>query len=105
MLAYVFWHWPAPSIEPAVYEQALAGFHGALRVSPPRGFLGSYAHRVESAPWLPAGTLAPAYVYEDWYRLETSAALDALDEAAVSSPLREPHDRVARIAAGGTAGL
>jgi len=37
--------------------------------------------------------------------LDDSAAMDRLNDAAVSGPCEEPHNRVAREAAGGTAGL
>jgi hypothetical protein len=43
--------------------------------------------------------------YEDWYLLEGSAALDPLDEAAVSGARQLAHDAAASRAAWGTAGL
>jgi hypothetical protein len=53
------------------------------------------------APWIPAASEA----YEDWYLVEGSAALDPLNEAAVSGTGRAPHDEVAQGAAGGVGGL
>jgi len=101
MLAYVFWHWPAASVERSSYERMLTEFHRALAARPPTGFRGSTSLRIEAVPWL--GTAVAGY--EDWYLLDGSAALDPLDEAAVSGTRKAPHDRVARVAAGGTAGL
>jgi len=43
--------------------------------------------------------------YEDWYLVRDMAALAPLNEGAVSGPRLEPHNAVARLAAGGTAGL
>jgi hypothetical protein len=43
--------------------------------------------------------------YEDWYLLENSAGLDALNAAAVSDSLREVHDAAASLSAGGMAAL
>ena len=43
--------------------------------------------------------------YEDWYLVENSAALDALNEAAISAARKSPHDRAASHAGGGHGGL
>ncbi len=96
MLAYVFWHWPAPAIETARYVERLVSFHRALRAAPPPGFRGSRILAIGGAPWVPA---APAY--EDWYLLDDFAALGALHEAAITATRQAPHDAVARLAAGG----
>lgn len=53
------------------------------------------------APWAHQGGVA----YEDWYLVRDMAALAPLNEAAVSGPRKAPHDAVARLAGGGTAGL
>lgn len=100
-LAYVFWHTPRAEVERRHYEDALGAFHRALNDHPPAGFQRSYAYRAERLPWLPSSR----EVYEDWYLLDASAALDPLNEAAVAVPLVEDHDVVARLAAAGTAGL
>jgi hypothetical protein len=76
-------------------------FHGALREAGPPGFIGSAVCRSGPVPWLSVG----AEVYADWYLLESSAALDPLNEAAVSGRRRRPHDDAARAAAGGAGGL
>jgi hypothetical protein len=52
-------------------------------------------------PWMTEGSEA----YEDWYFVENSAALDPLDNAAVTGICREPHHQVARLASNGTGGL
>lgn len=101
MLAYVFWHWPEPSVSRDAYEAALVRFHRALAEARLPGVRDSVACRVEGAPWLPDGGAG----YEDWYRVEGFADLEMLNEGAVTARSREPHDAVARLAAGGTAGL
>jgi len=101
MLAYVFWHWPAAGTDAGSYVAALGEFHRSLAASPPPGFHRSIVFRVAGYRWL----AAEAGAFEDWYLLENSAVLDILNEAAVSGARKEPHDRAARAAAGGTAGL
>jgi hypothetical protein len=101
MLAYVFWHVPAPGVDREDYERLLAGFHRTLAAHAPDGFCSSLVFRIENAPWIGSGGAA----YEDWYILESSAALDALNDAAVSGPRKAPHDLVASFAASGAAGL
>ena len=100
MLAYVFWHWAESAASPESYEEMLRAFHRALAVHPPDGFRGSAALRIEGAGWVPAGR-----GYEDWYLIEDFAALGVLNEAAVSGLRQAPHDQVAQLARGGTAGL
>jgi hypothetical protein len=100
-LAYVFWHWPRPEKERAEYEGRLLGFHRALQAKPPAGLLYSGVFRVQGAPWIDV----PGAVYEDWYLLAGSAALDVLNDAALAPPLGASHDHLAAWAAGGTAGL
>ena len=96
MLAYLFWHWPVDGgAGRAAYEQAQAAFHRRLAGAPPAGFLRSWSFRVGGAPWLKV-----ADAYEDWYLLEDSAALDALNDAAVAPPAKGAHDAAAAGAAG-----
>jgi hypothetical protein len=97
-LAYVFWHWSAEAAPD--YAGRLAGFHRALASHPPTGFQSSRSFEVTSAPWLPRGA-----GFEDWYLIDDFAALGALNEAAVAGARREPHDRVAALAAGGAGGV
>jgi hypothetical protein len=100
MLAYVFWHWPRPALAPEEYEDSLRAFHASLRRSLPAGMRGSSAWRVEGAAWVPAGK-----AYEDWYLLEDSSVLDTINRLVVSGETAGPHNAVAALAAGGTAGL
>src|SRR5688572_4753951 len=101
MLAYVFWHWPQSSIDRAAYLDHLADFHRTLASNKPKGFRHSVVYRISGAGWLNT----TGEVYEEWYLLDDSAAMDRLNEAAVSGVCEEPHNRVARQAADGTGGL
>jgi hypothetical protein len=101
MLAYVFWHWPQPHIDRSEYLGHLSDFHHTLASNKPGGFRQSIVFRIRGASWLDTAGEA----YEEWYLLDDSAAMDRLDEAAVSGACEEPHNRVAREAANGTGGL
>ncbi len=101
VLAYVFWHWRRPDADFKAYEQALRNFQRALAATRPPGYLQSFVFRLAAVPWLES----PGPVYEEWYLTEGSAALDPLNAAAVAGACQEPHDRAARAAGGGTAGL
>jgi hypothetical protein len=92
VLAYLSWHCPAPSIEPAVYEHALEQFHRSLAHRPPTGFRGSMAFRTRGLPGAPE-VAGPAY--EDWYLLEDWTAVGVLEEAAVSQGHVSVHDKLA----------
>ncbi|MBV9599637.1 MAG: hypothetical protein JOZ87_22640 [Chloroflexi bacterium] len=101
MLAYVFWHWPKPDVSTAEYEQFQRAFHAALAQSEPGGFVSSLTFRVAGqAPWL-GGT--PAYA--DWYLVDDSAALDALNVAAVSGVCEAPHAHIAQAMSAGAGSL
>lgn len=100
MLAYVFWHVPRPGIAAREYESAHREFHAVLWKSKVAGLLGLRVFRLDAIPWL-AGKPG----YEDWHLLEGSAALDVLNAAAISQARQLPHDRIASMAADGTAGL
>jgi hypothetical protein len=101
MLAYVFWHWRQPTISASSYEADLIQFHRTLEANKPEGFQRSIVFLFEGAPFL--ATDQP--VYEEWYLLDNSAAMDRINYEAVNGPCEEPHNRVARNAAGGTGGL
>ncbi|HSS93172.1 MAG TPA: hypothetical protein VLR46_04180 [Candidatus Dormibacteraeota bacterium] len=88
MLAYVFSHRPGGGVDVTDYESALKHFHAMLAGAPPAGFLGSSTFRVGDR-------------YSDWYLVESSAALDALNEAAVSGARSSAHDAAARMAVDG----
>ena len=101
MLAYVFWHWPQSSVERDAYEDHLREFQQTLAANKSIGFQQSVVFRIRGASWLNTSDEA----YEDWYLLDDSAAMDPLNDAAVSGACEEPHNRVAREAADGTGGL
>jgi len=92
VLAYVFSHRAGPGADVAAYEEGLRAFHESLAVARPRGFVRSLTYRMAGG-------------YSDWYLLEDSAALDALNAAAVSGGRAGPHDAVARVAADGVGKL
>ena len=100
-LAYTFWHWRRPSVPAAEYEDRQRAFHAALAEHPPAGFSQSISSRVTGAPWANGGGEA----YQDRYIVHDSAALDVLEQAAISGARQRPHDAAARAADGGTAGL
>jgi hypothetical protein len=99
LLAYVFWHRAAPGS--AGYEERLVAFHAALAAHPPPGYRGSRAFRIDPAPWF-EGEGTP---YEDWYLVESWAALGMLNTAAVSGARALPHDAVAALAREGAGGV
>jgi hypothetical protein len=101
MLAYVFWHWRNDRVSREEYETDLRRFHQTLASNRSAGFNGSTVFSIEGAEWLDA----PGTAYEEWYLLDDSAAMDPLNHAAVHDACEEPHNRVARNAAGGTGGL
>jgi hypothetical protein len=101
MLAYVFWHWPQSSVERDAYEDHLREYQQTLAANKSIGFQQSVVFRIRGVSWLNTSDEA----YEDWYLLDDSAAMDALNDAAVSGACEEPHNRVAREAADGRGGL
>lgn len=101
MLTYVFWHQRAGSVAREEYQAKLVAFHQILQERQPQGFVGSLVLEMASLPWM----TEESEVYEDWYFVENSAALDPLDQAAVSGICREPHQQIARLAGQGTGGL
>ena len=92
MLAYVFSHRPASGADAQAYEDALRRFHTELAGGRPAGFVGSTTYRFADG-------------YSDWYLVESSAALDVLNEAAVSGARAASHDTAARMAAWGSGKL
>ena len=92
MLAYVFFHRPGPGIETVAYEKALGTFHATLAEDSPAGFVSSTTYRISES-------------YADWYLVESSAALDPLNEAAVKGKRSSPHDAVAHMAVDGAGKL
>lgn len=92
MLAYVFSHRPAHGVEVEAYEKSLRRFHRALAKAALRGFVTSSTFRIAGG-------------YSDWYLLATSAAMDGLNEAAVSGHRAASHDAAAGMAADGVGKL
>lgn len=95
MLAYVFWHWPAATVDRGAYESAQRSFHDRLSAVRAEGFIRSFSFRVEGTSWLPVPS-----AYEDWYVVEGSFALDPLNDIAVSPAVRGAHDEAAAGATG-----
>jgi len=91
-LAYVFAHRPVPGLPAGAYDEALRRFHTALASGRTPGFIGSTTYRIGDA-------------YADWYLLESSAALDGLNDAAVTGLRGPAHEAAARMAADGTGKL
>lgn len=83
MLAYVFFHRPAPGVDRGVYEDGLRTFHAALAGARAKSFTGSASYRTGEE-------------YCDWYTVESSAALDELNEVAVSGSRSAAHGEVAQ---------
>jgi hypothetical protein len=92
VLAYVFFHRAAPRVQIPAYESALRRFHALLAEGPPPGFTGSSTYRVGGG-------------YADWYLVASSAALDPLNEAAVTGARSLTHDSLAQMSADGAGKL
>src|SRR3984893_17894915 len=92
LLAYVFSHRHSGGVESAAYEDSLRRFHEALASAAPSGFIKSTSFRIGGE-------------FSDWYLVESSAALDVLNAAAVSGARAAVHDAAARMAAGGAGKL
>jgi hypothetical protein len=92
VIAYLFSHRPAPGCDVAAYEDSLRRFHAELARASVSGF-------IESA------TFATGGGYNDWYLLESSAAMDGLNAAAVSGARAPAHESAARMAADGAGKL
>ena len=101
MLAWIFWHTRFENVGEDEYVRNLVAFHERIAGAEPEGFAGLRFLRYDAVPWLPS----PTEVYEDWYFIRDSAALDRLDEAALAAFSHDAHQRVAQLAANGTAGL
>ncbi len=97
MLAYVFWHRPAPGVAPEGYAAAIRRFHRSIAARPPGGFVRSLSFHAPAPNWL--GDTA---AFEDWYVVEDFAALGVLNEAAVGRGHLSAHDAAARQAGPGS---
>ncbi len=101
MIAYVFWHRPAPGAAAGRYEEACARFHAGLAAHRPGGLIGSACLRAPALPWLAGGGAG----YEDWYVLEDFGALGVLNEAAVGRGHASSHDGAAKLMGEGTGSI
>jgi hypothetical protein len=101
MLAYVFRHWPSQSSDRGDYEATHLQFHQSIANESPAGFHRSFVFRLVKASWI----AATGPIYEDWYLVENFAALESLNEGAVSGKNRSSHDRIAQRASGGSGAL
>jgi hypothetical protein len=90
MLAYIFWHAPFANTDPRDYEAALLGFQADLAAAPPPGLASCAAYRIAAVPWLDD---RPGY--EDWYFVNSFAALEALNDAAINARRAPIHAGVA----------
>src|SRR5256885_13395270 len=100
MLTYVFWHQRESKIAREEYQERLVAFHRILRERQPQGFLFSMVLEMAQLPRMEEGSEA----YEDWYIVENSAALDPLDEAAVTGICREQNHQGGRVGGEGECG-
>jgi hypothetical protein len=90
MLAYLFWHVPFQSIESKDYEAALLKFQSELARTSPQGLASCSTYRISEVHWLNGRR-----GYEDWYFVDSSAALDVLNKAAVNPQRWDVHAAVA----------
>jgi hypothetical protein len=100
VIAYAFWHSPAAGVPEEAYEAALAAFMGELSAAAVPGLRRCQSIRFEGLPWVAA---SPAY--QDWYELDGTAVLDALEAGAVRAAMAAPHAAIARLAGIGSGGL
>lgn len=100
MLAYLFWHIPNEGTDPEAYEDRLRAFHASLSRERPEGFLESAVFRHYALPWAPPSL----FVYEDWYVIDSFAALGRLNDAA-AAPRRAEHDAAAQMSGWGAGGV
>ena len=101
MLAFIMWHRPRAGVDRQAYMDQLVSFHRALNAAAIEGMAGSVIFEGGELPWVTnAGAL-----FEDWYLLEDSAALDRINAAAVAGRCQRPHDGLALDSTDEAAGL
>ncbi len=100
MLAYLFWHRPAPGVAPDAYAGLIDRFHRSLAARPPAGFVRSVSLRAPAPNWL-----GDQPAFEDWYVVEDFAALGVLNAAAVGRGHLSAHDAAAAHAGPGTGSI
>ncbi len=87
MIAFIKWHRPADAVATEAYEVSLRSFHRKLALCKPPGFEYAVTFRCNPAPWFAAAEV----IYSDWYLMRHAAALDKLQDAAVSGACEQPH--------------
>jgi hypothetical protein len=100
VIAYAFWHSPAAGVPEAEYEAALAAFVDHLAGAGIPGLRRCRSAKFDELPWIPK---RPGY--QDWYELDDSAALDALETGAVRAAMEATHAAIARLSGAGSGGL
>jgi hypothetical protein len=107
-LKFVLWTWPSASADVAEFRENRVKFHQVLANSRVAGYLGSGIFQVDTAPWAGAFLFENSpwsgghnAVFEEWYLLHGSAALDALNEGTIAGPYKESHAKFLRKDLGG----
>lgn len=100
-LGYVFWHRPRSGMPLREYERKLVAFQESLKSHGPDGLIDAISFRLDSRPWSKRRSRG----YEDWYLVKDFGSLGAINEAAVATPNKLPHDDIAKDAAGGAGGV
>ena len=100
MLAYVFWHTRSETADRNSYDAGLRAFHTELAMNRPSGFIRSHSFHLPGGSWLGVDE-----GYEDWYLVESLAALEDLNKDAVTGQISAAHDHIAQLSGRGTAGL
>lgn len=100
MLAYLFWHIPKPTVARADYERNLLAFSRALSGLNCPGVRQVTSFRTSAVPWLDDSS-----GYEDWATIDSSCALETLNEQAVSGHMAAPHGTVAQQMGAGYGGV
>ena len=103
-LHYVFWHWPRAGVDQGVYTGKLRRFHEELSTHiGSAGLQGAPAAFRSPAPtWLPPDATV---AFSDWYAMENSSQLDALNAGAVSDEVKVAHAELAALYGGGAGSL
>jgi hypothetical protein len=108
ILKFVLWTWPSATATVADFLDSRVKFHQVLAHTKVDGFLGSAVFKVDSAPWAGAflfenspWSVGHKTVFEEWYLLHGSAALDAMNERVHAGPYKDSHGKFLRQDLGG----
>lgn len=101
-LLYIFWSYPRPGIDPAVYagrsstfREELENYMGGQLTAETASFLSP------PPPWLATAGQA----FSDWWPLPNASVLDNLNEGSQVSEVKPSHDAVAALYGGGAGSL